>query len=54
MFERLKYRIYDILVETDDNEVADRVVAVILLILIFVSNVVVVLETVDEYNEAYG
>lgn len=54
MLKRLKYRTYDILVETDDGNLTDRVVAVILLILIFVSSAAVVLETVDEYNEAYG
>ena len=54
MYERLKYRVYDILVETDDNEVVDRVVAVILLILIFINTAAVVLESVDEYKEAYG
>ncbi|CAN5725353.1 ion transporter [soil metagenome] len=54
MIERLKYRIYDILVETDDNNLADRVVAVMLLILILISSAAVVLETVDQYNEAYG
>lgn len=54
MLERLKYRIYDILVETDDGETIDRVVAVILLILIFINTAAVVLETVDEYRMFYG
>lgn len=54
MLERLKYRIYDILVEVDNNDVVDRTVAVILLILIFINTSAVILQTVDEYNEAYG
>jgi voltage-gated potassium channel len=54
MFEKIKYRVYDILVETDDNELIDRIVAVILMILILVSVTTVILETVDEYDAAYG
>jgi voltage-gated potassium channel len=54
MLEKIKYRVYDILVETDDGEVIDRVVAVLLMILIFVNTVTVVLETVDEINYVYG
>jgi len=54
MYEKLKYRVYDILVETDDDELIDRIVAVILMILILVSVTAVVLETVPELNAAYG
>ena len=54
MYEKIKQRVYDILVETDDNEVIDRVVAVFLMILIVVNSLAVVLETVDEYNADYG
>jgi voltage-gated potassium channel len=54
MYEKIKYHVYDILVETDDNELIDRIVAVILMILILISVVTVILETVDEYNAAYG
>ena len=54
MLENLKYRVYDILVETDDGELIDRIVAVILMILILVNAVAVVLETVDEINAEYG
>ena len=54
MLENLKYRVYDILVETDDGELIDRVVAVILMILILVNAVAVVLETVDELSAEYG
>jgi voltage-gated potassium channel len=54
MYEKIKYRVYDILVETDDGELIDRVVAVILMLLILINALVVVLETVDEYDAAYG
>jgi len=54
MYEKIKYKVYDILVETDDNELIDRIVAVILMILILISVVTVILETVDEYDAAYG
>ena len=54
MLEKIKYRVYDILVETDDNEVADKVVAVLLMILIVINVIAVVLETVDEINQDYG
>lgn len=54
MLERLKYRVYDILVETDDGDLIDRVVAVMLLFLIFVNSAAVVLETVEEYSEQFG
>jgi voltage-gated potassium channel len=54
MFEKLKYRVYDILVETDDGETIDWIVAVCLMILILVSVLAVILETVDEYDAAYG
>ncbi len=54
MYEKIKYRVYDILVETDDDEKIDRVVAIGLMILIFISVGAVVLETVDEYNTEYG
>jgi len=54
MYERIKYRVYDILVETDDGELIDKIVAVILLILILVNALAVVLETVDSLNQEYG
>lgn len=54
MLENLKYRVYDVLVETDDGELIDRIVAVILMILILVNAVAVVLETVDELSAEYG
>ena len=54
MYQKLKLRVYDILVETDDNELIDRIVAVFLMLLILINTVAVVLETVAEYNERYG
>lgn len=54
LYERVKYHAYDILVETDDNETIDRIVAIFLMILILLNAVAVVLETVDSWNEAYG
>ena len=54
MLEKIKYRVYDILVETDDDELIDKIVAVILMILILVNATAVILETVDVYREQYG
>jgi voltage-gated potassium channel len=54
MLQKLKYRIYDVLVETSDSELIDRIVAVILMILILINTITVVLETVDEINEQFG
>lgn len=54
MYEKIKYHVYDILVETDDGELVDRIVAVLLMILILINALVVVLETVDEVNAEYG
>lgn len=54
MYEKIKYHVYDILVETDDDELIDRIVAVILMLLIIVSVTAVILETVAEYRTAYG
>lgn len=54
MLEKIKYHVYDILVETDDDELIDKIVAVLLMILILVSSLAVVLETVDSLNQTYG
>lgn len=54
MLRKIKYRFYDILVETNDNELIDRIVASFLMVLILINVVTVVLETVDEYNQQYG
>lgn len=54
MYEKIKYHVYDILVETDDDELIDKIVAVLLMILILINVLAVVLETVDSLNEKYG
>lgn len=54
MLEKIKIRTYDILVETDDGELVDRIVAVFLMILILINSVAVVLETVDDLNQRFG
>jgi voltage-gated potassium channel len=54
MYEKLKYRVYDILVETDDDELGDRIVAIFLMVLILLSCAGIVLETVDSLRENYG
>lgn len=54
MLEKLKLRVYDVLVEVDDNELIDKIVAGALMTLILLNVAAVVLETVDEYQQAYG
>lgn len=54
MFQKTKIRLYDILVETEDDELVDRLVAIFLMILIVLNSVAVVLETVDEIDAQYG
>jgi voltage-gated potassium channel len=54
MFQKIKIRLYDILVETDDNELVDRLVAIFLMILIVLNSAAVVLETVVELDAQYG
>lgn len=54
MYEKIKYRVYDILVETDDNELIDRIVAIFLMILILLNTIAVVLETVESINQQYA
>lgn len=54
MLERIKYHAYDILVENNDDQTIDRVVAVFLMLLILVNTVAVVLETVDDLNTRFG
>lgn len=54
LYARTRYRVYDILVETDDGEVADRVVAILLMGLILLNAVAAVLETVESLNVNYG
>jgi voltage-gated potassium channel len=54
MLEKLKYRVYDVLIETDDNELVDRIVATFLMILILINAGAVVLESVDEYQQQFA
>lgn len=54
MYEKIKSRVYDILVETQDGETVDRVVAIFLMIIILINAVAVVLETVDELHAEYA
>jgi voltage-gated potassium channel len=54
MYKKIKYHVYDILVETDDNELVDRIVAIMLMILILISSTAVILETVEELKIEYG
>jgi voltage-gated potassium channel len=54
MYEKIKYHVYDILVETDDGELVDKIVAVILMLLILINALAVVLESVDDLNQKYG
>lgn len=54
MLKRLQHRIYDILVETEDGELVDRIVAVFLMLLILLNAAAVVAETVDDLNQRFG
>jgi voltage-gated potassium channel len=54
MLEKVRLRIYDILVETDDDETIDKVVAVFLMVLILANVIAMMLETVDSLNVQYG
>ncbi|MGD9590343.1 MAG: ion transporter [Pyrinomonadaceae bacterium] len=53
MLDNAKQRVYDILVDTDDNELIDRVIAFGLVLLIVVNVAAVVLETVDSVYQQY-
>ncbi|MBK9163704.1 MAG: ion transporter [Acidobacteria bacterium] len=54
MLEQLKRKIYDVLVETDDGETIDRIVAVLLMILIFLNVIAVVIESVESVAVRYA
>jgi voltage-gated potassium channel len=54
MFENVRLKVHDVLVETDDDETIDKIVAAGLILLIVLNVAAVVLETVDEYNLRYG
>lgn len=53
MAETLKRKLYDVLVETADESLPDRLIAAGLMILILANVVVVMLETVDELQGPY-
>ena len=54
MYEKIKYHVYDVLVETDDDQPIDRLIAIFLMILILLNGILVVVDTVDSLHEAYG
>lgn len=54
MLERVKLKVYDVLVDTSDDDVADKVVAAGLMVLIVLNVVAVILETVESINAEYG
>lgn len=53
MTHTIKRRLYDVLIETEDESLGDRVVAAALMLLILANVVVVILETVDELEAPY-
>jgi voltage-gated potassium channel len=53
MLKKIKARLYDILVDTDDNELTDRIVALFLMGLILLNVIAVILETVAELATRY-
>jgi len=53
MFDKAKQRVYDILVDTDDNEPIDRIIAFGLVLLIIANVAAVVIETVDHIYLRY-
>ncbi|MBX3267656.1 MAG: ion transporter [Acidobacteria bacterium] len=54
MLEQLKFKIYDVLVETEDGETIDRIVAFLLMLLIMLNVIAVVLESVDSIAASYA
>lgn len=54
MLERVKLKVYDILVETEDDKTIDKVVAAALIILIVLNVLAVILETVEDLSLQYG
>lgn len=54
MFERLKLKLYDVLVDVDVKEPADRIVAVSLMVLILANGLAVMLETVKPIERNYS
>lgn len=53
MLDTAKQRVYDVLVDTDDNELIDRVIAFGLMLLIVANVAAVVIETVDSVYQRY-
>jgi voltage-gated potassium channel len=54
MFEKAKLRVYDILIETDDDERIDKIIAFGLILLIIANVVAVVVESVDSVSQQYA
>jgi voltage-gated potassium channel len=54
MFENAKARVHDILVETDDNELIDKVIAFSLIALIIANVIAFIVETVDSVYQQYS
>jgi voltage-gated potassium channel len=50
---RIKKSLYDVLIETEDESLGDRIIATALMLLILANVVVVMLETVDELEVPY-
>jgi hypothetical protein len=51
---RIQAYLYDVLIETDDNKLPDRIVAISLMGLILLNVLAVILETVDDYSSRYA
>ena len=54
MLESVKLRVHDVLVDTQDEETVDKIVAAGLIALIILNVAAVILETVDEFSLRYG
>lgn len=54
MLERAKLKLYDVLVDTEDDKTIDKIVAAGLIALILLNVVAVILETVDDINARYA
>ncbi len=54
MLERLKLKLYDVLVDVEVSDRTDRIVAICLMALIFTNGLAVILETVKQIEERYS
>jgi voltage-gated potassium channel len=54
MLKKIKARLYDILVETSDRKLPDRIIAIFLMALILLNVIAVILETVEELATSYA